>query len=77
MHDERSKLSEALIKTLQSERKARGLSHEKLAELASISRQAIGKIENGERNPTIQTVYRIAKAMDMTLEQFVKKMNLG
>ena len=71
-----SKFAKALIATLQSERKALGISHEKLAEKAGISRQAIGKIEAGERNPTMQTIYKLAKAMDMTLEEFVRKMQI-
>lgn len=71
-----SKFAKVLIRTLQAERKARGISHEKLAAKAGVSRQAIGKIESGERNPTMQTVYKLAKAMDMTLEEFVQKMRL-
>ena len=71
-----TKFSKSLIHTLRTERKARGISHEKLAEKAGISRQAVGKIESGERNPTMQTVYKIVKAMDMTLEEFVHKMEL-
>ncbi len=75
MQDKRlTKFAKALIHTLREERKARGISHEKLAASAGISRQAVGKIESGERNPTMQTIYKLAKAMDMTLEEFVKKM---
>jgi transcriptional regulator with XRE-family HTH domain len=77
MQDERrSHFSKALIKTLQRERKALGISHEKLAEKAGISRQAIGKIESGERNPTMQTMYKLTKAMGVSLEEFVRKMDL-
>lgn len=71
-----TKFAKALIRTLQAERKARNISHETLANKAGISRQAIGKIESGERNPTMQTVYKLVKAMDMSLEEFVKKMEL-
>ncbi len=71
-----SDFSKALINTLKRERKVVGISHEKLAERAGISRQAIGKIESGERNPTMQTMYKITKAMNITLEEFVRKMDL-
>lgn len=62
--------------TLKNERKARNISHEKLAEKAGISRQAMDKIESGLRNPTMFTVYKLVKAMDMTLTEFVEKMKL-
>jgi len=71
-----TKFANSLIRVLKDERRAKVLSHEKLASKAGISRQAIGKIECGERNPTMLTMYKIAKAMDMTLEDFVRKMNL-
>lgn len=71
-----TKFAKVLIRTLKTERTARNISHEKLAEKAGISRQAIGKIESGQRNPTMQTVYKLVLAMDMTLEEFVAKMEL-
>ncbi|MBY0354190.1 MAG: helix-turn-helix transcriptional regulator [Rickettsiales bacterium] len=69
--------SVALIETLKRERKERGLSHEKLAKLAGLSRQAIGVIESGKINPTMQTVYKLVTAMDMKLDDFVKRMKIG
>jgi len=68
--------SRRLIDTLIRERQARGLTHERLAAKAKISRQAIGKIESGLRNPTMLTVYKLARAMDMTLEEFVHHMEM-
>lgn len=62
-------------KTLRGERKSQNLSHEKLAELSGISRQAIGKIEAGERMPTIYTVHKLSKALGLSLVDFVKKMD--
>ncbi len=68
--------TEILIETLVRERKAKGVSHEKLAALAGVSRQAIGKIEAGERNPTMLTIYKLANGLGMTLAEFVGAMNL-
>ena len=39
------------------------LSQEQLAAVAGIHRTFIGGIERGERNPTVTTIYRIAKAL--------------
>lgn len=64
----------ALMESLKKARKGRNLSHEKLAELSGVSRQAISKIEAGQRNPTMVTVYRLLKAMDMPLSEFVKNL---
>lgn len=72
----REKFNKALIKTLKSERKKLGISHEKLAMESKVSRQAIGKIEAGERSPTLFTVYKLAKALDLSLEEFIRKMEL-
>jgi DNA-binding XRE family transcriptional regulator len=68
--------SQSLINTLIVERQARGISHEKLAQKAGISRQTIGKIESGIVNPTMLTVYKLVVAMDMTMEEFVTKMRV-
>ncbi len=65
-----------LTYTLKSERTNRGYSQEALAQRAGISRQAIGKIEAGERNPTMLTVYKLVKAMDMQLDEFIQLMKV-
>ena len=62
-----------LIVALKKERTARNISHEKLAELAGISRQAVGKIEAGDRTPSIKNVFKLVRAMDMTLSDFIQK----
>lgn len=72
--DATKKFQNSLIKTLKSERTSRGLTHEKIAEKAGVSRQTLGKIENGLTNPTMLTMFRITNAMGMSLEEFVGKM---
>ena len=45
----------------------KGLSQEKLAELSDLNTSYIGQIERGEKNPSVDIVYSIAKALDTEL----------
>jgi transcriptional regulator with XRE-family HTH domain len=53
-------------------REARNLSQEALAEQADLDRTYIGGIERGERNPTILSALRIAKALRTTVAELCK-----
>lgn len=53
-------------------RKQRGFSQEKLAAESDIDRVAVGYIEQGRRKPTVTTVYKIAKALGIKLEDLFK-----
>jgi DNA-binding XRE family transcriptional regulator len=48
---------------LQKTRKSKDVTQEELAFRMSMDRTYIGMIERGERNPTIRTLYKIAKAL--------------
>lgn len=48
-------------------RKKKSLTQERLAELANINTTYLGKIERGESSPTIDTLAKIAKALDMSI----------
>jgi len=48
---------------LQKVRKSQKISQEELAAKLSMHRTYIGMVERGERNPTIRTLYKIAKAL--------------
>ena len=48
---------------MQKVRKEKGVTQEELAGRLSMHRTYIGLIERGERNPTIRTLYKIAKAL--------------
>ncbi|WP_343030516.1 helix-turn-helix transcriptional regulator [Fulvivirga aurantia] len=52
-------------------RKHRGMSQEELAYEADIPISQVGRIERGEINVTISTLYLIAKAMNMELKDLV------
>lgn len=51
-------------------RKERGLSQEVLSGLAGISRSHLAMIENGKKNPNVNTLWCIADALQMPLSQF-------
>ncbi|TWP23192.1 XRE family transcriptional regulator [TM7 phylum sp. oral taxon 349] len=54
-------------------REKKGLSQEKLARLADVSNNTIVNIESGKQtNPTIETVSKIAKALDVSIEELLK-----
>lgn len=48
-------------------RKARGLSQQELAELTGTTQSAIARLESGGRPPRIDTLLRIAEALDCDL----------
>ncbi len=49
-------------------RKLKGLSQEKLANLADIDRTYLPTIEKGERNVSIEVVEKLAKALDVKVK---------
>jgi transcriptional regulator with XRE-family HTH domain len=53
-------------------RDAHGFSQDKLAEKADLDRTYVSGIERGVRNPGIKTVIRIAKALNVTVGELCK-----
>lgn len=56
-------------KRIQQLRKQRGLTQEDLADLIGVDRSYMGFVERGERNPTLDKIIKIAKALKMTLSE--------
>lgn len=54
--------------TIRERRKARGLSQEELARQCGVSRQAINAIENDKYDPTLSLAFRLAKALETTVD---------
>jgi DNA-binding XRE family transcriptional regulator len=55
-------------------REKKGLSQEKLARNADVSNNTIVNLESGKQtNPTIETVSKIAKALDVAIEELLLK----
>jgi transcriptional regulator with XRE-family HTH domain len=68
--DTRSEDHVALGRTIRELRRDRGLSQERLAELAGMHRTYVGGIERGERNVSFANLRRLAGAMDVHASAF-------
>lgn len=52
-------------------RRKKGVSQEVLSGLAAIGRTHLSAIERGERKPTLETLYRISCALDVSMTAVV------
>ena len=57
---------------IKAQRKRNGLSQEKLAELAGVSRQAVTKWENGQSAPSTENLFRLAEIFGTTVDLLLK-----
>jgi transcriptional regulator with XRE-family HTH domain len=64
---------EKIIQLLKAERERRGLSKYAVAQQSGLSQQAIGYMEKGHRIPSLETVLRIANAMNVDLPAIIKR----
>ena len=61
-------------KNIKRYRQDKGLSQDKLSKLADLSLNTVVKIELDESpNPTIETIQKIAKALDVSVDDLLKK----
>ncbi len=61
-------------KNIKKYRQEKGLSQDKLSKLADLSLNTVVKIELDESpNPTIETIQRIAKALEVSVDDLLKK----
>lgn len=58
-------------------RKERGLSQEELAHHASLHTTYIGQLERGEKNATIESLYKVTNALGITLEELFHNTQTG
>ena len=62
-----------IAKNIRKIRKKKGISQDKLSKLAEVAYNTIIKIESGAiQSPTIKTVQKIAKALDISLDELTK-----
>jgi transcriptional regulator with XRE-family HTH domain len=63
-----NRLGKRIVET----RNSKGISQEKLAIISGIDRSHMGFIEQGRRRPTLATLFKIARALDLSLEELFK-----
>ena len=61
-----------VVKTIINQRLKRGWSQTQLAEAIGSRQPVISRLERGEGNPSLQTLQRIAKALDLSLQVSMK-----
>lgn len=62
-----------ISKNIRKLREQKGISQDRLSKLADISLNTIAKLELGDsQNPTIETLQKIAKALDVKVEDLIK-----
>ena len=60
-------------KNLKKLRKQKGLSQDKLSKLANISYNTVIKLESGGiTNPTIETLQKMDRALDVSVDELIK-----
>lgn len=58
---------------LRTIRKQRGLTQEKLGELAGVHYSYIGQVERGDKVPSLKTLHKLARALDTDLNYFLEE----
>ena len=58
----------AIIQAMIDARKSKGITQKELSERTGIAQGDISKLENGNGNPSIKTLQRLASAMGMSLK---------
>lgn len=72
MATKEQKFLKAFGERLAKLRKSRGLSQEKLADRAGLHAVAITYIETGKRLPKLNTVYKLASGLGVSVEELFK-----
>lgn len=62
-----------LAERLKAAREAKGLSMNRLGDLAGLDQVAISRIEKGERSPTLRTLLKMAAALDLHLSDELRE----
>lgn len=69
-----SEIAKIIGQRVRNYRTEKGLSQEKLAEMSGCHPTYIGQVERGEKNATLESIEKIASAMDVPLSKLFEKM---
>ena len=68
-------ITEILGQRIRYYRRQHKLSQERLAELSDLHPTYIGQIERGEKNATIESIYKISIALDIPMSKLLEKLD--
>ena len=72
-----SKIANIIGERIRIYRNRLGINQEELAERAGLHNTYIGQLERGEKNATLESVEKVAKALDLPLELLFEKIIIG
>lgn len=61
-----------LGRNIREKREEKGLTQIEVADKAELDRNYIGMVERGERNPSYLSLIKIAKGLNITVDQLIK-----
>ena len=64
--------NQAVARVIRNLRRKRGLSQEVVSGLAGIARTHLTMIETGTKQPNLETVWKIALALDLPLSELIR-----
>lgn len=68
---DKKKLTESIGKNIRKHRLAKDVSQEALSLSAGLNPTYVGRLERGEKCPTIDTVYKISEALGVTVNELI------
>lgn len=71
MEEAKKRFLKGFGRKIQEVRRKQNISQERLAHKAEIERSYMGRIERGESNPPIYTVYKILKALGIPATELI------
>ncbi len=66
-----NEISRQLGQRIQARRRGKGWTQEDLAHHAGLDFSYLNQLENGKRNPSLATLYKIATALGVTLKDLI------
>ncbi len=66
-----TKILKLFAKKVKGVRLKKGLSQEDFADICNLDRTYIGRLERMERNPSLETLYKIACGLDIELTELL------
>lgn len=72
-----SEIAKSVGQRIRNYRTRQGFSQEKLAEMSGCHPTYIGQLERGEKNATLESIEKIASALNIPLSQLFEKLGDG